>query len=97
MRRADALRIIAEHVDVLREQHAVKTLSIFGSTARDDARADSDVDVLVEFSKPVGLFAFVGLQLYLQEILGTKVDLATEDALRDFMRPTILKEAVRAA
>lgn len=97
MRRDGALRIITEHVHELREQHAVKTLSIFGSTARDDARAGSDVDVLVEFSKPIGLFKFVGLQLYLQEILGTKVDLVTDDALRDFMRPAILKDAVRAA
>jgi hypothetical protein len=97
MRRDEALRIIAEHAGELREQHAVKTLSIFGSVARDEGRADSDVDVLVEFSKPVGLFKFCGLQLYLQEILGTKVDLATPDALHRRLRDRILSEAIRAA
>jgi predicted nucleotidyltransferase len=97
MRRDEALRIIAQHAAELREQHAVKTLSIFGSVARDEAREDSDVDVLVEFSKPVGLFKFSRLQIYLEQLLGSKVDLATESALRDFMRPQILKEAIRAA
>lgn len=97
MRRDEALRIIAEHAAELREQHAVKTLSIFGSVARDEAREDSDVDVLVEFSKPVGLFKFGHLQIYLEQLLGARVDLATPEALREFMRPQILEDAIRAA
>jgi len=96
MRRDECLRIIAEHADELREKHSVKSLCIFGSVARDEARPDSDVDVLVEFSKPIGLFKFVGLQLYLQRILGARVDFATPDSLRDFMRPEIMREAIRA-
>ena len=53
MRRDEALAIIAAHEQELR-QHYVRTLSIFGSTARDEARPDSDVDVLVEFDRQVG-------------------------------------------
>jgi len=97
MRRDEALRIIAEHAGELREKHAVKSLSIFGSVARDEGTPESDVDVLVEFSKPVGLFKFCGLQLYLQQILGAKVDLVERDALHRRLRDSILGEAIRAA
>ncbi|HVS12087.1 MAG TPA: nucleotidyltransferase family protein [Planctomycetota bacterium] len=96
MRRDEALAIIAAHEQELR-QHYVRTLSIFGSTARDEARPDSDVDVLVEFDRPVGLFTFIGLKLFLEEILGSPVDLATPDALHHRLRERILSEAIRAA
>jgi predicted nucleotidyltransferase len=96
MRRDEALAILAAHKDDLKSHH-VRSLSIFGSVARDEARPDSDVDCLVEFDKPVGLFAFIGLKLYLEEILGTKVDLAEPEALRPKMRDRILSEAIRAA
>jgi uncharacterized protein len=97
MRRAEALRILHEHGDELRQDHHVRTLSIFGSVARDEAREDSDVDLLVEFERPVGLFAFLGLQEHLASILGTKVDLATPDSLHRRLRERILAEAIRAA
>ena len=97
MRRDDALRILAEHAAELREQHAVASLSVFGSVARDEARPDSDVDLLVEFSKPVGLFAFGRLQDRLAAILGRRVDLATPAALHRRLRDRILSEAIRAA
>jgi len=74
----------------------VKSIAIFGSTARNEAREDSDVDVLVEFAEPVGLFRFLDVKSQLQSILGRNVDLAMPDALREQMRPRILKEAVRA-
>ncbi len=74
----------------------VKSIAIFGSTARNEAREDSDVDVLVEFSGDVGLFEFLDLQARLEAIVGRKVDLVTDDALKSQMRPRILKEAVRA-
>lgn len=97
MHRDEALAILAAHGDELRKEHHVRTLSIFGSVARDEAGPESDVDVLVEFDEPVGLFTFIGLKLYLEEILGRPVDLATPDALRARMRDRILSEAIRAA
>ena len=96
MRRDEALRLLAAHREEI-ARFGVKSLAIFGSVARDEAGPDSDVDVLVEFSVPVGLFTFLGLQHYLEDVLGRRVDLATPDALRDSMRDQILKEAVRAA
>ncbi len=65
--------------------------------ARDEAEPASDVDILVEFGEPVGLFEFVALKNYLEGILGSPVDLVTEDALKRQLRDRILEEAVPAA
>jgi predicted nucleotidyltransferase len=96
MRREEALRILREHRAEL-DAMGVRSLSLFGSVARDEAGPESDVDLLVEFARPVGYFHFFGVQEYLQGILGRRVDLATPDALKVQLRDRILGEAVRAA
>lgn len=75
----------------------IRSLAVFGSVARNEAASGSDVDVLVEFSMPVGLLDFVRLRRRLEEILGAKVDLTTPSALRAEWRDEILRESVRAA
>jgi len=86
------------HKDKLAEFSA-QELSIFGSVARDQAGAESDIDILVEYTPGtrVGLLALIRLQRFLTELLGTKVDLVTPAALRPGMRDHILREAIRAA
>jgi predicted nucleotidyltransferase len=96
MRRARALQIIAEHEGELRAL-GVRSLSIFGSVARDQAGPESDVDLLVEFDRPVGYFHLFDVQDRLEALLGCKVDLITRGGLRPEMRDGILAEAVRAA
>ncbi len=96
MRRAQALQIIAEHEAELRA-FGVRTLSIFGSVARDQASPGSDVDILVEFDRPVGYFRLFDVQDRLEALLGCKVDLVTRNGLRPEIRDGILAEAVRAA
>lgn len=96
MRRDEILRILHEHRAEL-DEFNVASLALFGSVARDEARPDSDVDMLVEFDQPVGLFTFIRLQLHLQYLLGRPVDLVTPDALRTPLREHILGEALRAA
>jgi hypothetical protein len=81
----------------LLERYGVRSVSIFGSVARGEAAEGSDVDLLVEFSRPVGLFEFVRLKRALEEILGRRVDLATPTSLKPQLRDRVLKEAVRAA
>jgi predicted nucleotidyltransferase len=81
----------------LRTRYWVQSLRLFGSIARGEATETSDVDVLVEFSRPVGLIQFAALKLFLEEILGRPVDLATPDALHPELREQILSEAVDAA
>ena len=75
----------------------VASLYIFGSVARGNEGAKSDVDILVRFSKPVGLFEFLEVKSYLKDLPGVPVDLVTEDALKPQLRERILAEAVRAA
>ena len=67
------------------------------SWAGNEASEISDVDILVEFDRPVGLFAFVHTRRYLSEILGCEVDLVTPMALRPEMKDKILSEAIHAS
>ncbi len=96
MTKRETIRRLTRNRSKLAAFH-VRRLSLFGSTARDEAREQSDVDLLVEFHPdvPVGLFTFVALQRFLGDILGTRIDLATPDALRPEMRDQIVGEAVR--
>jgi len=75
MKRDRAKAILNEHMNELREQFGVRHLSLFGSVARDEAGRDSDVDVLVEFDRPTGLFCLFRLQDRLEELFGCPVDL----------------------
>jgi len=91
--------LLRPHLEYLKRRFGVRSLFIFGSTARGVARTDSDVDVLVDFEPGhrVGLFQFIELQLELERLIGRRVDLATRDALRPEMRDDIIREAVLAA
>ena len=95
MRRQETLTLLASHQNALKE-FGVKSLMLFGSVARDEARIDSDVDLLVEFDRPIGLFAFVRLKRYLEEILGSSVDLGTPDSLKPDLQEPVFREAIRA-
>ncbi len=95
VQRAEAIRRIEAHRTELRSL-GVRSLSIFGSVARDEAGSDSDVDVIAEFDVPVGYFHLFRVRRRLEEILGTRVDLTTPGGLRPELRDGILAEAVRA-
>jgi predicted nucleotidyltransferase len=92
----DILALLKKELPNLRKEYKVRTLALFGSYARGEQTEDSDIDMLVEFSEPVGFFEFMGLEFYLTDLLGAKVDLVTPDALRPIMRDDILESAVYA-
>jgi predicted nucleotidyltransferase len=96
MERDEILELLKSHRRQLKK-YGVHSLSIFGSVARDQARKNSDVDILVDFEKPVGLFEYARLKMYLENVLGRQVDLVTPEALRQELREDILREAIRAA
>ena len=96
MRRDEILAVLREHQPEL-DTLGVSSLALFGSVARGEAGPESDIDILVEFARPVGLFEFVRLQMRLEALLGRQVDLVTLDAVRQTMRDRILGEAVYAA
>lgn len=95
----------SEVIDAIREnrhlisEFEVKSLYIFGSVVHGTAKADSDVDMLVEFGPDarIGFFRFIRLQKVLSKILNCPVDLATPDSLHKQMKKQIMEEAVRAA
>jgi predicted nucleotidyltransferase len=88
---------ILKHHQANLHQRGVRSLAVFGSLARGEETSASDIDVLVEFDRPVGLFEFIRLKLYLEELTSKPVDLVTPDALRPSMRTEILNEAVYVA
>jgi predicted nucleotidyltransferase len=79
-------------VDLLKRYH-VKTLSLFGSIARGEASDESDVDLLVTFSKPTSLLQMVSFERELSMLLKRKVDLVTEYSVSQYLRKQILKES----
>jgi len=95
MKRNQAVHILQQQRKELSEVYYVKSLSLFGSVARDEAQPDSDIDILVEFRQPVGLFHFIALQQRLEELLGCKVDLGTPRSLKPSIKKEVLQEAVR--
>ena len=97
LQREEVIALLNSHKSSIQE-FQVESLLIFGSVARNEASAESDVDLLVEFQfqSTVGLFTFVRLQRYLETILGCKVDLGTPDSLKDDLREVVLQEAIRA-
>lgn len=94
MKRQRAIEILAQSKPILASRFGVTQLALFGSTARDTARSDSDVDVLVSFDGPATSTRYFGVQFYLEDLLGAPVDLVTDKALRSELRPSIEQEAV---
>ncbi len=96
MRRDQALRILTDHKDELRDKFGVTSIAIFGSTARDEARPDSDVDTLIEIERPAGFFTISKVNRYLEDILDAKVDLVTPGGLRSPIRERIYQDLIYA-
>jgi predicted nucleotidyltransferase len=94
MNRQRALELLKRSKPELESRFGVTHLALFGSTARDMATSDSDVDVLVSFDGPATSKRYFGVQFYLEDLLGCPVDLVTEKALRPELRPYIEQERV---
>ncbi len=90
--RQQALDLLARSKPELARRYGVARLALFGSTARGEARDNSDVDVLVAFDGPATSQRYFGVQFYLEDLLGHPVDLVTEKALREELRPYVNKD-----
>jgi uncharacterized protein len=90
----DAIRLLTQSKPVLAERFGVRDLALFGSTARGCAGITSDVDVLVKFDGPATSARYFGVQFYLEDLLGQRVDLVTDKALRPELRPFVEQEAI---
>lgn len=94
MNRDHVLKQLASSKAELSRRFGVTRLALFGSVVRDAARADSDVDILVWFDGPATSTRYFGVQFFLEDLLGRRVDLVTAKALRAELRPYIEREAV---
>jgi predicted nucleotidyltransferase len=94
MKRNNALALLRTIKPILAQQFGVTQLALFGSTARDKALDNSDVDILVSFDGPATSARYFGVQFYLEDRLGSSVDLVTEKALRPELRLFIEKKAI---
>ncbi|GHC35006.1 nucleotidyltransferase family protein [Aidingimonas halophila] len=94
MNKAQTMTLLQEHIQTLAREYGVEELALFGSMAHDQARDDSDIDILVRFDGPATSARYFGVQFYLEDLLGHPVDLVTDKALRPELRPFIEREAL---
>ena len=97
MNRDRVLNLLGKSREELRTRFGVGSISLYGSYARDEARPDSDVDLLVEFESPPTFLGYMGLIEFLEELLDTHVDLATREKLKPRVRPFVERDLIRVA
>ncbi|MBE9130248.1 MULTISPECIES: nucleotidyltransferase family protein [unclassified Coleofasciculus] len=91
----DIKQLLQKHQDFLRTRFRVSEMQVFGSYARGQQTADSDVDILICYESPPTLWMLGELRDYLSEILGLRVDIVTEKGLKPRIRERVLAEAVK--
>lgn len=91
---AEIKEILIRHREDLKERYEVKEIGIFGSYVKGEQKETSDVDILVEFEKPVSLLQIVSLENHLSDILKIKVDVVPKKNIRKELKEFILKETV---
>ena len=97
MDRAIILALLHEHRDVLFTRFGARHLALFGSAARDEMRAESDVDILVDFGGPASYDGYFDLKDYLEQLLRRPVDLVTDEGLKPRARQHIERDLIRVA
>ena len=86
--------LLAEHKNEIVEKYGVTEIGIFGSYLREEQKETSDVDILVEFKRPVGMLMFINLKNYLSDLFGVNVDLVMKKALKPRIGQRILSEVI---
>lgn len=94
LNRTEALAVLVRLKPELKKRFGVNRIALFGSTVRDEAGPESDVDILVDFDGPASSRRYFGVQFLLEDELGRAVDLISEKAMRSELRPYIEREAV---
>ena len=87
-------KIVAEEKDEIRQRYKAEIKAVFGSYARGDFRADSDLDLLVDLDAGADLLHLVGLQHFLEDRLKCSVDVVPRDSLREELRASVFSEAI---
>jgi len=93
MKLDEVMHILEQNKKTLKRL-GVKTLAVFGSTARREATTTSDVDILVTFDTSPNFDMYMETKFFLEDLLDCKVDLVTQDGLKPLVRIEVEKEAV---
>lgn len=96
MRCEEVVALLGTHYPELKRL-GVKSLALFGSVVRNEARPDSDIDFIIEFEGKATFDGYMTVKQFLEKTLGRRVDLVTRKALKPRIRPRIEKEAVYVA
>ncbi len=83
---------IKSQKNYIHNKYEVQKIGLFGSYVRGEENKDSDIDILIELSKPIGLIEYIQLEDYLSDILNTKVDLVLKEGLKPALKDKILDE-----
>ncbi|NOQ36968.1 MAG: DNA polymerase subunit beta [Methylococcaceae bacterium] len=94
MKRQQALTALAKLKPELVKRFGITRLALFGSTVRDEAKPESDIDIVIAFDDIATSEKYFGVQFYLEDELQAPIDLVTEKAIRKELRPFIEQEAV---
>lgn len=86
--------ILRDEKPILKQRFNVKEIGIFGSFVRGEQKDTSDLDLLIDFEEPIGLIRYVGLQNYLSDRIGERVDLVTKSGLKKRISGHALKEVI---
>ncbi|MFH1258624.1 MAG: nucleotidyltransferase family protein [Elusimicrobiota bacterium] len=87
-------RLLKGQKEVLKKKYGIEEIGVFGSYVRKTMKQRSDLDILVEFGRTIGLLKFVEIENYLGDLLGIKVDLVMKGALKPKIGRQILKEVI---
>jgi len=90
----EIIKILKSEFSYISENYNVKSLGLFGSYSREQQLPGSDIDILVEFKKPIGFFKFIELEDYLSEKTGAKVELVSSDAVKPIIKSNIMENIV---
>ena len=95
MNRDEAISVLTRLKPQLQSQFGVRELALFGSAARDEIREGSDIDVLVAFDAPATSVRYFGVQFAIEDAIGMPVDLVTDKALREELKPFVERDRIR--
>ncbi|MEK9149737.1 MAG: nucleotidyltransferase family protein [Candidatus Desantisbacteria bacterium] len=92
--REEVLKMLKSELPCLKEKYGIEKIGIFGSYSREEQDIKSDIDLLVQLERPIGLFKFIAVEEHLKERLGIKVEMVTEDAIKPLIKLDVMKEVV---
>jgi predicted nucleotidyltransferase len=94
MKKEEVLKKLKEVKPILEQNYGIIEIGLFGSYSRGDYTAESDIDILVEYSRVISLFKVVEIIEYLQSIFNKKIDLVSKEDLKELLKPRVLSEAL---